>query len=185
MARSENDTWDLASSVGVPATRVAAGRAIASQDPDGLIDDPFAAPLVRAVGIDVFTKMVDGTLDLEALIPGAADRARANIAEMAVRTRFFDDHFETSTGRGIRQAVILAAGLDSRAAWRGRPAPWSTRSTSPRSSSSRPAPWSAWAQSPPPSGEPSRSTCVTTGPPHSGRPVSTRPYPRRGVPKAC
>lgn len=97
MARSENDTWDLASSVGVTATMVAAGRAIASQDPDGLIDDPFAAPLVRAVGIEVFTKMVDGTLGLEVLIPGADDRARVIIAEMAVRTRFFDDHFETST----------------------------------------------------------------------------------------
>ncbi|TVY05810.1 class I SAM-dependent methyltransferase [Mycolicibacterium porcinum] len=118
MARTDGDSWDLASSVGATATLVAAGRAIASQDSHGLINDPFAAPLVRAVGIDVFTKMVDGELSLEMLgqlAPDAADRARANIDEMAVRTRFFDDYFIAAGKAGIRQAVILASGLDSRA----------------------------------------------------------------------
>lgn len=62
MARTDGDSWDLASSVGATATLVATGRAIASRDSHGLIDDPFAAPLVRAVGIEVFTKMVDGEL---------------------------------------------------------------------------------------------------------------------------
>ncbi|MGV0738715.1 class I SAM-dependent methyltransferase [Mycobacterium syngnathidarum] len=118
MARTDGDSWDLASSVGATATMVAAGRAIASRDSHGLIDDPFAAPLVRAVGIEVFTKMVDGELSLEALTqlaPEAAERARANIDEMAVRTRFFDDFFGAAGKSGIRQAVILASGLDSRA----------------------------------------------------------------------
>ncbi|OBF39110.1 SAM-dependent methyltransferase [Mycolicibacterium peregrinum] len=118
MARTDDDSWDLASSVGATATLVATGRAIASQDSHGLIDDPFAAPLVRAVGIDVFTKMVDGELSLDTLAqlaPDAAERARSNIDEMAVRTRFFDDFFITSGEAGIRQAVILASGLDSRA----------------------------------------------------------------------
>lgn len=118
MARADGDTWDLASSVGATATLVATGRAIASAAPHGLIDDPFAAPLVRAVGIDAFTKIVNGELDfdaLEAIAPEAAARARANIDEMAVRTRFFDDYFAAATEHGIRQAVILASGLDSRA----------------------------------------------------------------------
>ncbi|WP_019972276.1 class I SAM-dependent methyltransferase [Mycobacterium sp. 141] len=118
MARADGDTWDLASSVGATATLVATGRAIASSAPHGLIDDPFAAPLVRAVGIDAFTKMVNGELDfdaIEAIAPEAAASARANIDEMAVRTRFFDDYFAAATERGIRQAVILASGLDSRA----------------------------------------------------------------------
>lgn len=118
MARTDGDSWDLASSVGATATMVAAGRAIASRDSHGLIDDPFAAPLVRAVGIEVFTKMVDGELSLEALTqlaPEAAERARSNIDEMAVRTRFFDDFFGAAGKSGIRQAVILASGLDSRA----------------------------------------------------------------------
>jgi methyltransferase (TIGR00027 family) len=118
MAREHGDSWDLASSVGATATLVATGRAIASTHEHGLIDDPFAAPLVRAVGIEVFTKMVDGELDLAALetvAPDAAARARANIDEMAVRTRFFDDYFIAAAEGGIRQAVILASGLDSRA----------------------------------------------------------------------
>jgi methyltransferase (TIGR00027 family) len=115
VARTEDDTWDLASSVGATATMVAAGRALASRAPHGLIDDPFAAPLVRAVGIEMFTKMVDGALDIADLDPESAPRVHANIDEMAVRTRFFDDYFEASTSGGIRQAVILAAGLDSRA----------------------------------------------------------------------
>ena len=118
MARAEGDSWDLASSVGATATLVATGRAIATTAPHGLINDPFAAPLVRAVGIDAFTKMVDGELSLEAIeafAPDAAERARANIDEMAVRTKFFDDFFLASTDGGIRQAVILASGLDARA----------------------------------------------------------------------
>lgn len=118
MARTHGDSWDLASSVGATATLVATGRAIASTHDHGLIDDPFAAPLVRAVGIEAFTKMVDGELDLavlDAVAPDAATRARANIDEMAVRTRFFDDYFIASSERGIRQAVILASGLDARA----------------------------------------------------------------------
>ena len=118
MAREHGDSWDLASSVGATATMVATGRAIASTHEHGLIDDPFAAPLVRAVGIEAFTKMVDGELDLaalEAFAPDVAARARANIDEMAVRTRFFDDYFAAAADSGIRQAVILASGLDSRA----------------------------------------------------------------------
>jgi methyltransferase (TIGR00027 family) len=118
MTRTDGDSWDLASSVGATATLVATGRAIASTHPHGLIDDPFAAPLVRAVGIEAFTKMVDGELDLavlDAVAPDAAARARTNIDEMAVRTRFFDDYFVAAADGGVRQAVILASGLDARA----------------------------------------------------------------------
>lgn len=115
MARTGDDSWDLASSVGVTATMVAAGRAIASADPRGLIHDPFAAPLVRAVGIDFLTQALDGELDLS-LLPGAdPERAQAMIDVMAVRTRFFDDHLLASTAAGVRQVVILASGLDARA----------------------------------------------------------------------
>jgi O-methyltransferase involved in polyketide biosynthesis len=52
--RSPGDRWDLASSVGATAT-VAAARALATREAEPLIDDPFAEPLVRAVGIDFFT----------------------------------------------------------------------------------------------------------------------------------
>lgn len=113
--RSDNDSWDLASSVGVTATMVAAGRAIATKDPRGLINDPFAEPLVRAVGVDFFIKMMDGDLDMTAFPDVSPARAQAMVDGMAVRTKYFDDYFSNATGDGIRQAVILASGLDARA----------------------------------------------------------------------
>jgi methyltransferase (TIGR00027 family) len=110
--RQEGDSWDLASSVGATATAVAASRATASQGPDALLDDPWAEPLVRAVGIDTFVKIVDGelTADDDPLL----NRQVMN-EQIAVRTRFFDDFFTTATASGVRQAVILASGLDTRA----------------------------------------------------------------------
>ena len=115
MVRTEGDSWDLASSVGATATMVAAGRAIASAAENPLIDDPYAAPLVRAVGIPAFTMMVDGSVDLAEIAPESAAQVRSNIDEMAVRTKFFDDYFMAAGESGVRQAVILAAGLDARA----------------------------------------------------------------------
>jgi methyltransferase (TIGR00027 family) len=112
MSRSDADTWDLATSVGTTATMVAAARAVASREENALIDDPFAAPLVRAVGIDVFTKMVDGDIDLAVM--DTKDTAKVMTDVMAVRTRFFDDFFLEAAAAGVRQAVILASGLDSR-----------------------------------------------------------------------
>jgi methyltransferase (TIGR00027 family) len=143
LTRSDADSWDLASSVGATATMVAAGRALASKEPEPLIEDPYAEPLVRAVGIDFFTKLVDGVISTSEVDDGGA--AQLITGMMAVRTRFFDDFFIDATGAapaatshtgaapaatsntgaapaatshtaaGIRQAVILASGLDSRA----------------------------------------------------------------------
>ena len=115
MPRAHDDNWDLASSVGATATMVAAGRAMASKDARGLINDPFAEPLVRAVGLDLFTKMMDGELDLSAVESVSPTRLQAITDGMAVRTKFFDDYFLESTQAGVRQAVILASGLDARA----------------------------------------------------------------------
>jgi len=111
MARTDNDSWDLASSVGATATMVAAQRVLA--DREGLIDDPFAEPLVRAVGLDFFTRALDGEFDLEDVDPRFNQRRAAE--GMAVRTRHFDRLFTDASDAGVRQAVILAAGLDSRA----------------------------------------------------------------------
>ncbi|ORB85612.1 SAM-dependent methyltransferase [Mycobacterium kansasii] len=115
MARSHDDSWDLASSVGVTATMVAAGRAMATKDPRGLINDPFAEPLVRAVGVDFFIKMMDGDLDMAAIQDVSPTRAQAMVDGIAVRTKYFDEYFISATNGGIRQAVILASGLDARA----------------------------------------------------------------------
>jgi methyltransferase (TIGR00027 family) len=111
VSRTDSDSWDLASSVGATATMVAAARALASREDEPLIDDPFAADLVRAVGVDFFTRLVDGEIPLSAL-EGDGPRLMANV--IAVRTKFFDDFFVDAGKTGIRQAVILASGLDSR-----------------------------------------------------------------------
>jgi methyltransferase (TIGR00027 family) len=113
VTRSDADSWDLASSVGATATMVAAARALASKEPDPLINDPYAESLVRAVGMDFFTKLVDGVISTSDADDGGA--AQMMTAMMAVRTRFFDDFFLDAAEAGVRQAVILASGLDSRA----------------------------------------------------------------------
>ena len=110
MARAEDDSWDLASSVGVTATMVATARALATQQRDPLVDDPFAAPLVRAVGLDAFIGVLDGRTTLD-----DPDGVGLLIDMIAVRTKFFDDAFTGAAAGGVRQAVILASGLDSRA----------------------------------------------------------------------
>ncbi|HEY0225396.1 MAG TPA: class I SAM-dependent methyltransferase, partial [Mycobacterium sp.] len=90
MTRSENDTWDLASSVGATATAVALQRAIASQGPDPLLEDPWADPLVRAVGSETFIKLLDTGLgqNTDAVLSRQPVRE-----QITVRTRFFDDFF--------------------------------------------------------------------------------------------
>jgi methyltransferase (TIGR00027 family) len=110
MARTDNDSWDLASSVGATATMVAAQRALANRE--GLIDDPFAEPLVRAVGLDFVVRALDGEIELEDVDPEFNMRRAAE--GMAVRTRWFDSLFADAGAAGVRQAVILAAGLDAR-----------------------------------------------------------------------
>jgi methyltransferase (TIGR00027 family) len=115
MTRSDTDSWDLASSVGATATMVAAARALASEDTDPIISDPFAAPLVRAVGIDFFTRVVDGDIALADAEENGATELQTETDSIAVRTRFFDEFFVGAAAAGIQQAVILAAGLDSRA----------------------------------------------------------------------
>lgn len=110
--RTDRDRWDLATSVGATATMVAAQRALASDPEHALIDDPFAAPLVRAVGIDVYTRLVNGEIPTGEDSEFDPDRMAQG---MASRTRFYDDFFLEATRSGIGQAVILASGLDARA----------------------------------------------------------------------
>jgi methyltransferase (TIGR00027 family) len=113
MARTEGDSWDLASSVGATATMVAAARAAATRRPRPVIIDQFAEPLVRAVGLDVFTKVAAGELDFQDFERGLGFPRVTDT--FAARARYYDDYFDAATTAGIRQVVIVAAGLDSRA----------------------------------------------------------------------
>jgi methyltransferase (TIGR00027 family) len=111
--RFDGDSWDLASSVGATATAVAARRAMASRGPNPLIDDPFAEPLVNAVGVDAFIRMMNGDIEVGDDDPAFTPQRLSE--GMAVRTRFFDSFLLDAAEAGIRQAVILASGLDTRA----------------------------------------------------------------------
>ena len=115
--RTDDDTWDIATSVGSTAVLVAAARAAETALPDALITDPHARLLVDGVGGGAWDKMMDPAIieQLDAIDPeiGVVFRHMRNY--QAVRTHFFDAFFAEATAAGIRQIVILASGLDSRA----------------------------------------------------------------------
>lgn len=115
MSRTHDDSWDLASSVGATATLIATGRAMATKDPRKLMDDPFAEPLVRAVGLDFFVKLIDGEFDMSQIPNASPRRTEAMINGISVRTNYFDSYLLAAADAGVRQVVILASGLDSRA----------------------------------------------------------------------
>lgn len=115
--RTHDDSWDIASSVGTTAVMVAAARAAETASPDPLISDPYARILVEGAGGGVWGLMMDEdwvarAVDIDP--EGAAIFAHMG-SYQAVRTRFFDDFFTAAGDAGIRQVVILASGLDSRA----------------------------------------------------------------------
>jgi methyltransferase (TIGR00027 family) len=115
--RTHDDTWDIATSVGTTAVMVAAARAAETEEPDPLIRDPYAKLLVSEAGTGVWENMLDGSLlaKVEEFDPEAAAIFRHMRSYQAVRTHFFDAHFAEAVAAGIRQVVILASGLDSRA----------------------------------------------------------------------
>jgi methyltransferase (TIGR00027 family) len=119
MARTDDDTWDINESVGATALGVAGGRAAETNSADPLISDPYAQLFLEAAGDGIWQIYRNGELPAELvdLDPRFADRMQAMLGYMACRTKFFDEYFLGAAGDGIRQAVILAAGLDSRA-WR-------------------------------------------------------------------
>jgi methyltransferase (TIGR00027 family) len=113
-ARTEGDSWDITESVGATALSVAAARAVETATADPLIRDEFAYLLVSSAGRP-WARLASP--DLEWIGDDERGRRAHRLAcdYQAVRTHFFDGYFADATGAGIRQVVILAAGLDSRA----------------------------------------------------------------------
>ena len=113
MTRTDEDSWDLASSVGATATMVAAARAVASNDANPIINDPFAAPWCARSGL--ISSAAWSTANSPTTADGGERDLQLETDSIAVRTRFFDDFFLNAARDGVRQSVILAAGLDARA----------------------------------------------------------------------
>jgi methyltransferase (TIGR00027 family) len=112
--RTAGDSWEITELVGATALGVAASRAVETAGPDPLIRDDFAQILVSSAG-PAWARLTDPEL---AWLDGDEHGQRVHrlgIAYQAVRTHFFDEYFADAVGAGIRQVVILAAGLDSRA----------------------------------------------------------------------
>lgn len=110
--RTDNDTWDITTSVGSTALFVAAARALEAQKPDPLAVDPFAETFCRAVG-GPWAAVLDGTAPDHPL--RSEKFGQHFVTFQAARTRYFDAYFRQAAQAGVRQIVLLAAGLDSRA----------------------------------------------------------------------
>ncbi|WP_419179724.1 class I SAM-dependent methyltransferase [Mycolicibacter terrae] len=115
--RTHDDTWDIATSVGSTAVMVAAARAVETDSPEALISDPYAKLLVANAGTGVWETLLNEALidKLESVDPEIAAVYHHMRNYQAVRTHFFDAYFAAAVDAGIRQVVILASGLDSRA----------------------------------------------------------------------
>lgn len=105
--RSDDDQWDIVSSVGYTALLVAGWRALHAASPQPLVRDEYAKVFIDASG--------DPYLAGALANPGTSEDETAFPRLYGVQTRFFDDFFTSAGDAGIRQAVIVAAGLDSRA----------------------------------------------------------------------
>ena len=122
MPRTDNDSWDITESVGSTALGVAAARAAETESENPLIQDPFARAFLDAAGDGMWSLTADPRLsaELTEVAPDLRPHMQVMIDFMAVRTAYFDEFFLDAVSSGIRQVVILAAGLDARA-WR---LPW-------------------------------------------------------------
>jgi methyltransferase (TIGR00027 family) len=110
--RTDNDNWDITTSVGATALFVATARALEAQKPDPLVIDPFAEVFCRAVGGNP-ADVLDGK-DPENQLK-TPDWGAHFVNFQAARTKYFDTYFRQAAGAGVPQVVVLAAGLDSRA----------------------------------------------------------------------
>jgi methyltransferase (TIGR00027 family) len=109
--RTDNDTWDISTSVGATALFVAVARALETAKPEPLAVDPYAEVFCRAVG-GHWAAVLDGTAAESKML---SDFGTHFVDFQGARTRYFDDFFADAAAAGVSQTVILAAGLDSRA----------------------------------------------------------------------
>jgi methyltransferase (TIGR00027 family) len=100
-------TEDAPTGVGTTAVGVAAMRAAETRRPDRLFEDPLAAAFVAGAGW--------GRIEIEDVEPERRPGIITLAAWVSARTRFLDDLVLDATASGVRQIVLLGAGLDARA----------------------------------------------------------------------
>ena len=162
--RTEGDSWEITESVGATALGVAAARAVETAHLDPLIRDEFAYLLVASAG-PAWAQMASS--DPDWLGDDEDGRRSHEMARdyQAVRTHYFDDYFHAAMRAGIRQVVILASGLDSRAYRLDWPAGTTVfEIDQPKVLDYKTSTLDAHGASPRPTAFRSRSTFATTGP---------------------
>jgi methyltransferase (TIGR00027 family) len=85
-----------------------------ARNPEPLALDPYAEVFCRAAGgewADVVDGKASGSHGRQLL---GGDFGRHFVTFQGARTRYFDAYFATAAAAGVRQIVVLAAGLDSR-----------------------------------------------------------------------
>ncbi|MEV4395550.1 SAM-dependent methyltransferase [Nonomuraea sp. NPDC049607] len=107
----DNRQLEIEHGVGLTALMVAAARAIETHRPDSLAADPYAEHFVRAAASSAAwpTRPQD--------VPdGDANPLWGRLGRyFGLRTRVLDDFLSRAAKAGIRQVVLLGAGLDTRA----------------------------------------------------------------------
>lgn len=105
--RSDDDQWDIVSGVGYTALLVAGWRAVHALSARPLARDDYAQHFITATGDPYLTGLLKN--------PRTSEDETTFPRLYGVQTRFFDDFFTNAGETGIEQAVIVAAGLDTRA----------------------------------------------------------------------
>jgi methyltransferase (TIGR00027 family) len=107
------DPTDVFSGPAVTALGLAASRAVESDRPDRLICDPLARAFFKAAGVNLPMR-----LDWPDSGAALSDAERLHLhgsCYIGLRTRFYDDVLLRAANRGLRQGVLIGAGLDARA----------------------------------------------------------------------
>jgi methyltransferase (TIGR00027 family) len=108
---ADRDTadWDISSGVGLTALAVAACRAVETLRESPLVRDPYAGAFVQAARHPARLPVTPREADDDEVFPWPAF-----VDYVGVRSRFFDEYLAAAVAGGLRQLVILAAGLDTR-----------------------------------------------------------------------
>jgi methyltransferase (TIGR00027 family) len=107
---TDSADWGVANGVGFTALALAGCRAVETLRESPLFLDPYAAAFVRAASAPVPVPVTPQAADGDTTFPWSMTSRY-----VAVRTRYFDEYMAGAATGGIRQVVILAAGLDTRA----------------------------------------------------------------------
>lgn len=103
---------NIACGVGMTALIVAAARAVETDRAGGLVRDPFAEYFVQAADSPVHLPTHLRTM--KESTPEFNQWWNSAVA-MGARSKFFDEYLSDSWAAGVRQVVLVAVGLDTRA----------------------------------------------------------------------